>query len=260
MKLNGFFHNSVRIFESFRQQTGQSTSKFGGTGLGLTICKRLVEIMGGTISVQSVLGKGSTFVVSIRNVAISHKEPVMDGIEAIGQLKTGLRTKTIPVIAISAFPTPDQTSLVLEKGFDGFISKPFRTSQLFSELSKYLPVANEGHAANRRVKDYSPASLDCRSPQMASNLSELIEAIDSDLMCQWEAFQEMMPMKAVRKFGKDLEALGLKYMMTPLSDYGRDLLRFANTFDVENMKIMLANFFNIVIELKSLKEKNHDLE
>jgi len=49
------------IFDSFAQEDGSATRRFGGTGLGLTICKQLIELMGGSIGVDSQLGRGSEF-------------------------------------------------------------------------------------------------------------------------------------------------------------------------------------------------------
>ena len=51
------------IFESFRQVDGGTDRQFGGTGLGLAICKRLAAAMGATITVDSALGTGATFVL-----------------------------------------------------------------------------------------------------------------------------------------------------------------------------------------------------
>jgi PAS domain S-box-containing protein len=70
----GIPHDKLQtIFEKFTQADNSTTRKYGGTGLGLTICKALIEKMGGTISVSSDFGNGSCFEITLE-LPKSHKE------------------------------------------------------------------------------------------------------------------------------------------------------------------------------------------
>ena len=62
------------MFEAFSQHSNQSNKEYGGTGLGLAITKQLVELMNGEITLKSKRDKGSTFIVTLREIQMSEKE------------------------------------------------------------------------------------------------------------------------------------------------------------------------------------------
>ncbi|HMV43139.1 MAG TPA: response regulator [Leptospiraceae bacterium] len=64
------------IFDPFKQQQGQSNLKYGGSGLGLSIAKRLVEMMKGRITLESKIGKGTKFTIFLPKIEISDQPAI----------------------------------------------------------------------------------------------------------------------------------------------------------------------------------------
>ncbi len=78
-------HAIEYIFDEFRQVDGSSRRKHGGTGLGLAIVRDLVRMMGGSIKVESEVGRGSTFTVTLPFRAPEAERQTLDRVEASPQ-------------------------------------------------------------------------------------------------------------------------------------------------------------------------------
>lgn len=102
------------IFERFSRVMTGTREEYGGTGMGLAICKGLTELMGGTIWVESNLGAGSTFYVSL---PVSHVEehPVKDSLRDIYE-------KAASLIHVPAPEIPTQAGLISESAETGTLT------------------------------------------------------------------------------------------------------------------------------------------
>jgi PAS domain S-box-containing protein len=98
------------LFKSFGQANNSIARQYGGTGLGLVICKQLCELMGGAISVNSTIGEGSTFSFSIITSAIANPikeaapdhesiaEDIVENLSALSERELNLEGKRILLI------------------------------------------------------------------------------------------------------------------------------------------------------------------
>ncbi len=139
------------IFDAFSQADSSTTRKFGGTGLGLAICRRLAELMRGEIRVESQVGRGSRFRVSLP----------MGAADAPVEAKTDDDKANDRLIE----PVTDQIRVLLAE--DNVINQRVAT-RLLEKLGCDVHSVDDGTGAVEQAlgKDYDIIFMDCQMPRM----------------------------------------------------------------------------------------------
>ncbi len=194
------------IFESFRQHSQLDSRKYEGTGLGLAITKRLVEAMNGEISLESEVGKGSTFKVVFPEVEYSNQT----------------NTFTIPIQ-----------------------SDPKNTNEI--PRSKEIKNQSDPHILN--------GTIDLHAIQK-SDYKMLIHRFEHELTDRWKMFEKKQPLREIQSFAQEIVTLGRSFKLSFITQYGEQLLSTIENFDVEEMRLKLDYFPDLLKQVKKIVHEN----
>jgi CheY-like chemotaxis protein len=174
-----------RLFSSFEQADNGISRRFGGTGLGLAISKRIVEMMGGEIWIESELGSGSTFTFTVQARRV-------DG-ESASPLRPGVNWGNIRVMAV------DDMREILEY-----------FSEIMRDLGIYCDVASSAAEALELIRSNGPYDIyfvDWKMPEVDGiELSRMIKSRGSENVvimissAEWSAIEEEAKLAGVNKF------------------------------------------------------------
>lgn len=140
------------IFDSFNQASNETTRKYGGSGLGLTITKKLVELQGGIISLESEVAVGSTF-----SFMIKYKKAQKDFTVSLDEKKTTLDPVFLKDIKILLVEDNELNQLL--------------TVKLFKKWNKEIDIAENGAIAIEKINSntYDIILMDIQMPEMDGN-------------------------------------------------------------------------------------------
>lgn len=159
-------HKLDALFTAFTQVDASTTRQYGGTGLGLAICRRLCNLMGGEIRVDSRPGQGSEFSFNVK-LQVAQSAQAVD-----------VADHTRPVAAITAMTWPPNTRLLLVE--DNPINREVARMML-EEMGLAIDMASNGVEAlavlQTAIDAYSLILMDCQMPELDGyDTSRLIRA------------------------------------------------------------------------------------
>ncbi|HEY9866525.1 MAG TPA: PAS domain S-box protein [Candidatus Obscuribacterales bacterium] len=225
-----------RIFQAFIQSSGQSNRKYGGTGLGLAITQRLTQMMGGTVLLQSQLGKGSIFTFVFPEVS-SAENPIIPP-SNLSEDRNLNQFKPSKILVVDDI----ESNRKLIEGY-------------FAESHHQLLFAENGKQAIHQAKLNQPdlILLDLRMPEMDGKVvaeylrqeqeTQHIPIIIITASCQTKELKELQDFCQ----GCLLKPVSLKQLVTEIKKHlplnSQTVMSMANDQETDNL---LVNFSGII--------------
>jgi CheY-like chemotaxis protein len=239
------------IFDAFQQSSGQNVKKYGGTGLGLAITKKLVELMNGEISLDSIAGKGSIFKVIIKEVSVA----------AVDEDKREKKAR------IESIKFNDQKVLVV----DDIESNRLLLKEILNIYGlRFFEAANGKEAINLASSEHPDIILmDLRMPVMDGYEAVKIMKDDADLKTIPIIILTASAMKFSEEEIKKLNCEG--YIRKPVSREDlitelKKFLKFKEEIEIKDnknkksvKKETLINDSDLIADFEKIKEKFPDL-
>jgi len=134
--------DQAKLFGTFEQIDGSLSRQYGGAGLGLAICKRIIDLMGGKIWVESREGEGSTFGFTLQMDVIERKNKASTLLGCnFEDLRILLGANAFPIIAMTANASGEDVAERLNTGINGHIVKPINEqASVYGGLLPYIDV------------------------------------------------------------------------------------------------------------------------
>ncbi len=162
----------------------------------------------------------------------------MDGYEAIKQIKENIKSKDIPVIAVTGFATPQDKKRITDAGFDGYLIKPFLRTELFQEISRFVP--------------YTEESVKCDVLSVKAKIPEITGRLENEFAPLYRNAVENRNFTDIEEFANQIGDFGKQYSLESFVALGRDLLIHVGNFDIDNIETALNSYPKLIEKIKNI--------
>ncbi len=174
------------MFQEFTQHTNQSNKEHGGTGLGLAITKKLIELMGGVITLKSKRDEGSIFIVTLKDIVISN-----ESISNYGRDNVEITFKKATVLIVDDIDANRnlikeyfrETELLLLEAKDGQEAVDIAKSTDLDLILMDIKMPNKnGYEATREIKSFKDVPIIAITASVVSEKNNIENIIFDDFL------------------------------------------------------------------------------